>query len=116
MFCEPRKDCFAYDKVCDKCRALDDLYCRKELTCAFYKKDINDIPDTRSEMYYKFRLEQYFKDHYGKYADEVEYFPKASSNSCEFFIPSRGEIIKLLCSPQGRITALRKAVSKKYGG
>lgn len=31
------KDCFAYDRVRHKCRALDDLYCCKEEHCSFYK-------------------------------------------------------------------------------
>lgn len=124
---EPKKDCFAYDKRCDKCRALNDLYCRKQQRCSFYKKNVVDKQaisvksDKKQEVtgpgnaYYQFRLDQYLKEHYGKYLDEIVYFPRASINSCEFLIPSRGEIIKLVCNPEGRIAVLRKVVSKKYG-
>lgn len=42
---EVKKDCFAYDetKVSDKdrCKALNELYCRKE-NCRFYKKSKNN--------------------------------------------------------------------------
>ena len=33
---EARKDCFAYDKERNNCKALNDLYCRRE-KCKFYK-------------------------------------------------------------------------------
>ena len=40
---EPKKDCFAYDdkKAVPSCRALTDLYCRKD-ECRFYKPGKRD--------------------------------------------------------------------------
>lgn len=35
---EIKKDCYAYDVNNNKCRALRDLYCKKE-QCTFYKSN-----------------------------------------------------------------------------
>lgn len=117
MFYEPKRDCFAYDPRSNDCEALNCLYCKTEGKCAFYKpEDIGHAngPIEHTEGYYKFRLQQYFDEHYGKYADEAEFFEDPAYNTWEFYIPSRSEVIKLKCSPIGRVTVLRKAVGKKH--
>ena len=36
MISNTQGDCFAYDKTKNKCNALNELYCKKEI-CEFYK-------------------------------------------------------------------------------
>lgn len=43
-------DCFAYDKSCNKCRALNELYCRNEI-CEFYKTKKQFVKENESYRY-----------------------------------------------------------------
>lgn len=115
MICDPKTDCFAYDKECHDCRALNGLYCRTEGRCAFYKKESDCVNAEGTNGYYKYRLQQYFDEHFGQFADEADFFPDPAFNTWEFFIPSKCEIVKLKCSSVGRVSVLRKKVSMKNG-
>ena len=112
MFCNPRTDCFAYDPKRCECNALNDLYCAKEVHCAFYKTEAEAVNTSETVGYYKYRLQNYFDTHFSQFAGEAEFFPDPAHNTWEFFIPSTGEIIKLKCSPVGRVSVLRKKVGR----
>lgn len=112
MICDPKKDCFAYDPKNNDCKALNFLYCTKEVKCRFYKKEKNKVNSEPTDGYYKYRLQTYFDQHFGQYASEAEFYPDPTPHSWEFLIPSKEEIVTLKCSPVGRVSVTRRKVGK----
>lgn len=111
MAWEIKKDCFAYNEICESCKALDDLYYAKE-KCSFYKPGKSVNQTNKTNEFYRNRLQQWFDRYYGKYAGSAEFYPDPSYNIWEFYIPEMNQIITLTCSHYGRITTNRREVNE----
>ena len=57
----------------------------------------------KTANWYRYRLAKYTKDHYGRYSNEIEFFPDPDINQWKFKIPSLNLVVVLVCLDSGNI-------------
>lgn len=59
----------------------------------------------RTASYYRRQMQRYFDDHYKQYEEHVEFYPDPAPNAWKFIVPELSQIVTLVCSEDGLVTA-----------
>lgn len=63
---------------------------------------------SKTDRFYRNKLQLYFDEHYAEYEDTVEYYNNPAPNQWKFYIPELSVVVTLICDDLGGVTAKAK--------